>query len=63
MKVQPIALSNTTNESSLTKTAALVTFRALRSVAGYVAELPAVATQVADDVRQAWEESRRPNVQ
>jgi hypothetical protein len=61
MKVQPVALSNTHNESSLTKTAALVTFRALRSVAGYVAELPAVATQVADDVRQAWEESSRPN--
>jgi len=62
MKVQPVALSNTSNESSLTKTAALFTFRALRTVAGHVAELPAAATQVADDVRQAWEESRRPNV-
>ena len=61
MKVQPVALSNTSNESSLTKKAALFTFRALRTVAGYVAELPAAATQVADDVRQAWEDSRRPN--
>ena len=62
MKVQPVALSSTTNESSITKTAALFTFRALRSMAGYVAELPTVATQVANDVSQAWEESRRPNV-
>jgi hypothetical protein len=61
MKTQPVALSNTTNESSITKNAALVTFRALRTVAGYVAELPAVATQVANDVSQAWKESRRPN--
>ena len=61
MKLQPVALSKTTNESSITKMAALFTFRALRTVAGYVAVLPTVATQVANDVSQAWEESRRPN--
>lgn len=62
MKLQPVAFSNTRTEAGITKTAALFTFRALRAVAGCVAELPAVATQVATDVSQAWEESRRPNV-
>jgi hypothetical protein len=61
MNVQPVALRNTANESSITKNAALFTFRALRNLAGYVTELPAVAKQAANDVSQAWEESRRPN--
>jgi hypothetical protein len=58
MKVQNQAIQlSTTSQSSIVKTSALFTFRALRTLAGYVAELPAVATQVANDVQAAWEES------
>jgi hypothetical protein len=54
---QAIQLSNPSGEATVVKTAALLTFRGLRALAGYVAELPAVATKVADDVGEAWRES------
>lgn len=56
-----IPLSNHNEEVKVVKTCALFTFRALRTVADYVSQLPAVATQAATDVRDAWEESSRPN--
>lgn len=58
---QSIQLSNTTADDRIVKTGALMFFRAVRTVADYASQLPAVATQAASDVRQAWEESRRPN--
>lgn len=61
MKVQSIQLSNTNKDATVIKTAALYTFRGLRALAGYVAELPAVASKVADDIGDAWRESSRPN--
>ncbi len=61
MKVQSIQLSSTKKDATVVKTAALFTFRGLRALAGYVAELPAVAAKVADDVGEAWRESSRPN--
>ncbi len=60
---QAIQLSNQSGEATVVKTFALVTFRGLRALAGYVAELPAVAAKVADDVGEAWRESSGPNVQ
>jgi hypothetical protein len=65
MKTQPISLNPnrvTVVEDSLVKTCALFTFRALRTVADYASQLPAVATQAASDIADAWEESSRPNV-
>ncbi|MBU0752975.1 MAG: hypothetical protein KJ787_04050 [Gammaproteobacteria bacterium] len=59
--LSPIPLSNPSEEGKVVKTCALFTFRALRTVADYVSQLPAVATQAANDVREAWEESSRPN--
>ena len=58
---QSIQLSNTIADDRIVKTGALMFFRAVRTVADYASQLPAVATQAASDVRQAWEESRRPN--
>jgi hypothetical protein len=58
---QGIPLSDESSENTVVKTVALFSFRALRVVAGYIAELPAVASQAATDVQEAWEESRGPN--
>jgi hypothetical protein len=57
---QSIQLSTTADER-IVKTGARMLFRALRTVADYASQLPAVATQAASDVADAWEESRRPN--
>ncbi len=57
---QTVRLSNTTSEdSTVIKTCALFTFRALRTLGGYIAEIPAVATQAATDIADAWEESSK----
>ncbi len=63
MKVlnQSIQLSNTTADERIVKTGALMFFRALRTVADYVSEIPEAATQAASDIAAAWEESSRPN--
>lgn len=64
MKVlnQSIQLSNTTTDERIVKTGALMLFRAVRTLADYASQLPAVATQAASDVADAWRESSRPNV-
>jgi hypothetical protein len=61
-EVQPIKLSGTGSETTVVKTCALFTFRALRSVAGYVSQIPAVASKAATDIASAWEESSLPKV-
>ncbi len=58
---QPIQLPNTTTDDRIVKTGALIFFRAVRTVADYASQLPAVATQAASDIATAWEESSRPN--
>ncbi len=58
---QSIQLSNTTTDERIVKTGALMLFRAVRTVADYASQIPAVATRAASDVANAWEESRRPN--
>jgi hypothetical protein len=62
MKVlsQSIQLSNTTADERIVKTGALMFFRALRTVADYASQVPAAATQAANDIAEAWEQSR-PN--
>ena len=63
MKVenQAIKLSNDADGTTVVKSCALFTFRALRSIAGYASQLPAVATKAATEIAEAWEESSRPN--
>lgn len=61
MKNQSVPLSSTSSSNSLVKESALLFFKSIRVVASYVSELPEAATQAAKDVRDAWEESSRPN--
>jgi hypothetical protein len=58
---QVVQLSTASEDSTVVKTCALFTFRALRTLGEYIAEIPAVATQAATDIAEAWEESSRPN--
>lgn len=62
MKVhnQAVQLSNPAEESTVVKTCALFTFRALRTLGGYIAEIPVIASDAVADVADAWEESAHP---
>ncbi len=57
--VQPIPLTPvaTTSESRLVKSAALMTFRFLRSAIDAAKTVPGIVSEAASDVREAWEES------
>ena len=57
--VQPIPLTPvaTTSESRLVKSAALMTFRILRSAIDAAKTVPGIVSEAASDVREAWEES------
>ena len=61
VETQAIKLSAQSDDTTVVKTCALFTFRALRTIADYASQLPAVATKAATDVAEAWEESSRPN--
>jgi hypothetical protein len=61
MYVEPIYLDEPQLGGSFVKRCALVTFRAIRSFGGYVTELPNPLLKAAADIRDAWEESSRPN--
>ena len=61
VEVQAVKLSNNADDTTVVKTCALFTFRALRAVADYASQLPAVATKAATDIAEAWEQSSRPN--
>jgi len=56
---QPIPLNpaNTASESRYIKSAALFTFRGLRAIVEAAKAVPAIVTEAASDVREAWEES------
>lgn len=56
-----IQLSNRHADERLVKTVALTLFRGVRTLADLACQIPAVATQAAQDVAEAWEESSRPN--
>lgn len=53
----PLNPANTASESRLVKTAALFTFRGLRAIVEAAKAVPAIVTEAASDVREAWEES------
>lgn len=60
---QRIPLDNAVepDDSRLIKQGALTMFRLLRSGIEQAKELPGIVQQVATDIREAWEESSRPN--
>ena len=62
-QVQPIPLTPTVagSETRLIKSAALVTFRFVRATIAAAKTVPGIVGQAASDVRDAWEESSRPN--
>lgn len=61
--VQPISLVKATvpDDSRPIKQGALAMFRLLRSAMNQAKTVPGIVQQVATDIREAWEESSRPN--
>ena len=60
MKVQAVPLSTQPTER-IAKRGALILFRGLRALSEQVAKAPGVLAQASADVREAWEQSSRPN--
>lgn len=62
-QVQPVPLTpaDAESETRLIKSAALVTFRFVRATINAAKTVPGIVSQAASDVRDAWEESSRPN--
>lgn len=63
-QVQPIRLNpdlTVVHEDSLVKQGALATFRAVRFLMAQSKKTPGLLQQAVVDVREAWEESSRPN--
>jgi hypothetical protein len=62
--VQPIALTPASLQSSerIVKRGALSAFRLLRAAIGQASTVPGILAQASADVRDAWQESSRPNV-
>ena len=60
---RPIPLDNAVeaHDSRLIKQGALTMFRLLRAGMEQAMELPGIVQQAATDIREAWEESSRPN--
>ena len=61
--VQPIALTPVRSSSSerLVKRGALTAFRLLRAACAQASTVPGILAQASADVREAWQESSRPN--
>ena len=64
VNVQPIALKPASFHTSerLVKRGALTAFRLLRVAIGQASTVPGILAQASADVRDAWQESSRPNV-
>ena len=64
VNVQPIALKPASFQSSerLVKRGALTAFRLLRAALEKSSTVPGILAQASADVRDAWQESSRPNV-
>ncbi|MEF8699081.1 MAG: hypothetical protein V5B32_03135 [Candidatus Accumulibacter sp. UW26] len=62
-QVQPVPLkpADAESETRIIKSAALVTFRFVRATINAAKTVPGIVSQAASDVRDAWEESSRPN--
>ena len=61
LRVQAVPLDAPQPTERLVKRGALSLFLAVRSAVAYSKELPAILGQAATDIREAWEESSRPN--
>lgn len=57
----PIPLSSDASNARLVKSASLLLFRGVRAAVEAAKEVPGVVEQAVSDVREAWEESSRPN--
>lgn len=57
----PIPLATDSSKSRWVKSASLLLFRGLRAAAEAAMEVPGIVEQAVSDVREAWEESSRPN--
>ncbi|MEI7431520.1 MAG: hypothetical protein WCL27_13780 [Betaproteobacteria bacterium] len=64
IQVQPIALTpaHPVTSERLVKRGALTAFRLIRAAIGQAATVPGILAQASTDVRDAWQESSRPNV-
>ncbi len=64
VNVQPITLTPASLQSSerIVKRGALSAFRLLRAAIGQASTVPDILVQASADVRDAWQESSRPNV-
>jgi hypothetical protein len=60
MKTQPIPLTPQSTERVI-KRGALMAFTALRGLARQSAKVPGLLAQASQDIREAWQESARPN--
>jgi len=64
MQSQPIQLNpdlTVVREESVVKQGALTTFRALRYLMAQSRKAPGLMQQAAQEIREAWQESARPN--
>jgi hypothetical protein len=61
-QTQAIRLSNTQPAERLVKRGALLAFRALRAITEQAKKAPGILAQASTDVRNAWQETARPNV-
>ena len=59
---QAIKLSSQSSGDRLVKRGALMAFRVLRVVTDQAKKAPGLLAQASADVRDAWQESARPNV-
>ena len=57
----PIPLATDASDNHWIKNASLLLFRGIRAVVGAAKEVPGAVEQAVSDVREAWEESSRPN--
>ncbi len=62
IKTQAIQLSNPSSGERLVKRSALMAFRALRAITEQAKKAPGILAQASADVRDAWQETARPNV-
>ncbi|MBK7815017.1 MAG: hypothetical protein IPJ52_12320 [Rhodocyclaceae bacterium] len=61
MKVVPIPLAVPQPQERIVKRGASLAFRTLFAIAEQAKKAPGLIKQAADDVRDAWQETARPN--
>lgn len=62
VEVKAIQLSNVSSGERLVKRGALVALRVLRGITNQAKKAPGLLAQASAGVRDAWQESARPNV-